>query len=249
MKSNQEYQLEEQKRIIMEEGRTGKRLQKEEGESRWPPWLKPMLCTRFFMQCRKHVDPQCNLFCLDCINGGLCSSCVSSHHRGHHTIQIRRSSYHDVIKASEIHKILDISGVQTYTINRAHVVFLNKRPHTQFRPTKTAFNSCQVCQRGLLQNFQFCSLACKIAGTCDDKPGNRKPDLLSSDKPGNRKMDFVSDSERRDKMGNIKTDLLSDSESFNPLTPPQATVVSAGSAKRRKGVPQRSPFGSLITIA
>ncbi|XP_020581685.1 uncharacterized protein LOC110025502 [Phalaenopsis equestris] len=206
-----------------------------EGEevNKWPPWLRPLLSTTFFVHCKQHAAAhkcECNMYCLDCMNGALCSLCLSFH-REHRLIQIRRSSYHDVIRVSEIQKVLDISGVQTYIINSARVVFLNERP--QPRPGKGVTNNCEVCERSLLDSFRFCSLGCKIVGTSNES-GVKK---LNKKKKGGLSPHTSSDSEESYSSMVV--------QSFIPSTPPP-TTNGCRSAKRRKGIPHRAPFGSLI---
>ncbi|XP_031497053.1 protein RGF1 INDUCIBLE TRANSCRIPTION FACTOR 1-like [Nymphaea colorata] len=176
-----------------------------------PPWLKPLLETTFFSNCRFHGEPT-NMYCLGCcMTDALCSSCLASH-PGHHFIQIRRSSYHDVVRVNEIPKAVDISGIQTYVINSAKVIFLNERP--QMRPSKSLANACRICDRSLLDSFSYCSLGCKIAAISDNRYLKQSPpsldrdagDLLSGDRkeqppPGSRREKRRKGTPRRAPMG------------------------------------------------
>ncbi|XP_010273157.1 PREDICTED: uncharacterized protein LOC104608771 [Nelumbo nucifera] len=204
----------------------------EDDDNVWPQWLRPLLQTPFFVQCKFHADShksECNMYCLDCMNGALCSLCLA-YHKDHRAIQIRRSSYHDVIRVSEIQKVLDISGVQTYIINSARVVFLNERP--QPRPGKGVTNTCEVCERSLLDAFRFCSLGCKIVGTSKNFQKKKRSPATASDSE-----DSYSSSSHDHQKSKVR--------SFTPPTPPP-TVANYRTAKRRKGIPHRAPFGGLI---
>nr|ACG36827.1 hypothetical protein [Zea mays] len=218
---------------------------------RLPPWLRPLLSASFFVQCRVHADAhksECNMYCLDCMGDALCALCLAARHRDHHSIQIRRSSYHDVIRVSEIQKVLDIAGVQTYIINSARVVFLNERP--QPRPGKGVTNTYEVCERSLLDCFRFCSLGCKIVGTARGyRPGKKKHGGGGGNKkraaPAPALKDVRSDSEDS---CTSTSGASSDKSSVVQSSPPPPTSAShrPPGNKRRKGVPHRSPLGSLI---
>jgi hypothetical protein len=78
--------------------------------------------------------------------------------------QVRRSSYHDVVKVADVARVADVGGVQPYVINGSKVLFLRRRP--QPRPPKGAAGAsqCAACARHLQDVSRFCSLECKLDG-------------------------------------------------------------------------------------
>lgn len=126
-----------------------------------PAWLEAIFAENFFVSCSIHESAkknEKNICCLDCCSS-ICPHCVMSH-RLHRLLQIRRYVYHDVVRLDDLEKLIDCSDVQAYTINRAKVIFIKKRP--QNRPFKGAGNYCKSCDRCLQGSFSYCSLGCKV---------------------------------------------------------------------------------------
>lgn len=199
-----------------------------------PPWLEPLLNTDFFSICRTHGDAarsECNMYCLDCNDNAFCFYCRSSKHKDHQVIQIRRSSYHDVVRISEIQKVLDISGVQTYVINSARVLFLNERPQPK-SSGKASSHVCEICGRSLLDTFRFCSLGCKLVGI------KRNGDASFILDAKNEVLTLQRGEGISSRGGNQLREGL-EHDIYPPTPPPPPS-----NARRRKGIPHRAPLGS-----
>nr|XP_029144556.1 uncharacterized protein LOC112705205 [Arachis hypogaea] len=138
-----------------------------------PSWLENLLSTRFFSLCNVHKKQsrnECKMFCLDCNNEAYCAHCIAYSHEKHRVVQIRRSSYHDVVRVKEIENALNITGIQTYRINGYQVFFLITRPinpnNKSVISDRVSVNknntNCVICTRNLVEPFVFCSLECKV---------------------------------------------------------------------------------------
>ncbi|CAA2996642.1 uncharacterized protein LOC111372562 [Olea europaea var. sylvestris] len=218
------------------------------GNEPGPPWLKPMLKSNYFFPCPSHSDSnksECNMYCLDCLGSAFCSYCLI-HHQGHSLVQIRRSSYHNVVRINEIQKYIDISCIQPYVINGAKIFFLNERPQT--KPGKGVTYTCEICERSLPDSFRFCSLGCKLNGI---KRGD--PELKFSHKRGafdGMDSDYEPSTPKKTayssgfgcgcgpRSSSISISSGDDNmKSMSPEMPPPLFY-----RHRRKGIPHRAPF-------
>ncbi|KAH7659133.1 PLATZ transcription factor protein [Dioscorea alata] len=221
-------QQQKDKDIVMEEPKV---------EKNWPVWLEPFLQTNFFVFCAHHSldchKMECNMYCLDCNNGNaLCALCLINHST-HHILQIRKSSYQNVIRVTEIQKVLDVSGVQTYVINSARVFFLNERP--QLRVSRNISITCLFCDRSLLNDFLYCSIACKFK--VESKQLMKKvgsSNVAIAPRPPLIRRPSTSNNPQEKEKRSVKSNAAeAGPASFRPPS------------RRRKGIPRRAPFGVL----
>ncbi|KAG7037381.1 hypothetical protein SDJN02_01006 [Cucurbita argyrosperma subsp. argyrosperma] len=205
-----------------------------------PTWLESLLSTPFFYVCPLHKDAprsECNMFCLDCHRRSFCFYCRSDLHHDHRVIQIRRSSYHDVVRVAEIEKILDISEIQTYVINSARVLFLNERPQPKSSASKGGTHVCEICSRCLLDPFRFCSLGCKVKNEDSNfYPNEQKHEEMSRrrERIGRR---LGEEEEEEEEEEELRVRRNQEGEIYQNHTHP-----SHSNSRRRKGIPQRAPF-------
>ncbi|XP_026401139.1 uncharacterized protein LOC113296982 isoform X2 [Papaver somniferum] len=177
-----------------------------------------------------------------------------------------KSSYHDVVRVSEVQKVLDINGVQTYVINSARVLFLNERPQPKASSgtsssTKGVSHICEICSRSLLDPFRFCSLGCKLVGIRrngdasfinndqdDDIIGYKNQGMISKmmkiSRNHNRQRQQHRDHDHNQAQ-ELREGIQHEMYPSPPTPPPQPPPSRHPSSRssRRKGIPHRAPFG------
>ncbi|MCO5572881.1 hypothetical protein L7F22_026640 [Adiantum nelumboides] len=135
-----------------------------------PPWLERFLSCTYFDPCAEHQfnKNEKNHFCIDCIDGPLCSRGLLAEHAKHRTLQVRKASHADGVRVENVCKLLDISSIQTYIINNHKIVFLLRQTKGKLaaKPVDgtVAARHCQTCGRLLSDLVKFCSIKCKLLG-------------------------------------------------------------------------------------
>ncbi|CAA7061319.1 unnamed protein product [Microthlaspi erraticum] len=225
-----------------------------------PAWLEGLMAETFFASCGVHESrrkSEKNVFCLLCCLS-VCPHCLPSH-RSHPLLQVRRYVYHDVVRLSDLEKLIDCSYVQPYTINGAKVIFINQRPQSR---AKVSSNVCFTCDRILQEPFHFCSLSCKVDYLVyqgDDlssilyridesdftfsrleglrMDGHDQLGEISTMEDDTEDMMLISDQSEQGNNSNKKEKKKKKKKESNYLP---EMVLSLGS--RRKGAPHRAPF-------
>ncbi|XP_010926085.1 protein RGF1 INDUCIBLE TRANSCRIPTION FACTOR 1 [Elaeis guineensis] len=204
-------------------------------ERRKPSWLEPLLNTKFFGLCDAHKDlrkSEENTYCIDC-NRCMCPHCLafSSVHRGHRLLQIRRYVYQDVIRITDMQKLIDCSKVQPYTVNSAKVLLLNPRKNCKATRMHPGGANCRICGWALTEPNRYCSLACKVSkvapsvGADDGSTGSTQTESLFDHLMTDIEAYGLSSDSSEGSRGRC-TDALS----------PKAII------HRRKGNPRRAPM-------
>ncbi|KMZ69624.1 PLATZ transcription factor family protein [Zostera marina] len=137
----------------------------------WPKWLNSVLGEPFFTLCEDHKDcrkNEKNIYCLDC-DARICQNCLvcldssKYSHLQHNLLRIRRYVYQDVIRIQDLHKFMDCTKIQSFTVNAAKVILLNpKKKNKTTDYSFKDFHGCANCRRIISHPNLYCSISCKV---------------------------------------------------------------------------------------
>ncbi|CAL0321956.1 unnamed protein product [Lupinus luteus] len=161
-------------------------------------------------------------------------------------MQIRRSSYQECVRVGDIEKALEIDGVQTFVINGAKVIFLNKRGRCISQTKNTGGGNlrnnfckntaeCMTCERTLLEPFCFCSIECKFEWMGNDDSGRfvlgvKKAEEEVKTNPKEKEKELEEETNKE----------VTQSVMAPPTVQPPRPV--SYNSRKRKGIPRRAPF-------
>ncbi|KAG2641684.1 hypothetical protein PVAP13_2KG236600 [Panicum virgatum] len=133
--------------------------------------MATLLCSEFGHPCAVHYDLRKNMcvyFCLDCQGLNEEAICFHCHvdNTSHRILQVRKASLSEVLRVVDLPGVIDITGIQIYSINGIRVIHLIKRSCVAYSPLglkrRPQRFACVVCNRGLKDAVRFCSVQCKV---------------------------------------------------------------------------------------
>ncbi|WZZ08823.1 hypothetical protein YC2023_094744 [Brassica napus] len=193
---------------------------------RKPAWLEGLMAETFFSSCGIHESrrkSEKNVFCLLCCLS-VCPHCLTSH-RSHPLLQVRRYVYHDVVRLSDLEKLIDCSYIQVIlaTLRSLTVDIVDKVDYLQYQGDDLS----SILYRIDESDFTFSSLR---------MDGHDQLGEISTMEEDTDDIMVMSDQWEQGNNSNKKEKRKTKKESnYSP-----GMVLSLGS--RRKGAPHRAPF-------
>ncbi|GKU94625.1 hypothetical protein SLEP1_g8088 [Rubroshorea leprosula] len=203
------------------------------------PWVVQLLKSSFKTYlCQKH-GIRLNHFCLSCPGLLICEDCVkfNEHRRDHEVIRVFQSSRQDGVRIKDIKKILDITLIHPYKINKSWIVYIYQRRRNKDKVRlggcfKGGRKFCIICGFELLSKREepdsmFCSIECKFQ-CVHGKKRSPSPEQIDETDPNDEiKDDEMDTNEIRD--DEIDEYEINHKKSFRKRT-------------RKENHPSRSPF-------
>lgn len=131
-------------------------------------WIKSLVATTFFQPCPDHQCCQRNeahYYCIACSSDtqGMCEHCLPEHSKacGAYPFQTYRYMYNDVVRASDVNSLIELSGIQLYNANGHLAAHLRQRPAPARSPVNFS-NACSWCSRKQDSRYKWCCLECKM---------------------------------------------------------------------------------------
>jgi hypothetical protein len=93
----------------------------------------------------------------------MCEHCLPEHSKacGAYAFQTYRYMYNDVVRASDVNSLIELSGIQLYNANGHLAAHLRQRPAPARSPANFS-NACSWCSRKQDSRYKWCCLECKM---------------------------------------------------------------------------------------
>jgi hypothetical protein len=134
----------------------------------WPPWVNTLLNSQFFCVCScqessnlRAESRERSTNYLNIVGCSIhCSCCCPPR-----SLQVRRNTHANSIRAEDLAPLISIEGIQVYSNNQAKCIFIHPRDPPSMDSSSASANMagrCTTCSRKLMDSDSlFCSLGCK----------------------------------------------------------------------------------------
>ncbi|KAH9663337.1 hypothetical protein KPL70_019652 [Citrus sinensis] len=127
-------------------------------------WLQDFIQAKFYVPCQCSPKFTTN-FCCECKGLPFCEDCKNNTHThdDHNVLRVCKASRQTATTVLMIKKLLDVSDIQTYSINGQRIVYISQRQSNEKHNPKVIGRKCEICGwSNLSSSVKFCSVECKV---------------------------------------------------------------------------------------